>query len=109
MTTPMRIPSKIAEAIDTTMTSMEWSAAFLDHDKRVLMLVQALCEELHPLGDFSVPSVRSLNAWLDRDDRNERIRAGFDGRNYKALARRHGLSERQVRRIIDGPKKKPRK
>lgn len=38
--------------------------------------------------------------------RNDRIRAGFTGDNYADLAREHGLHPRQVRRIVDPPRRK---
>ena len=33
---------------------------------------------------------------------NARIKDQFDGANYAAIARRHGISVRQVRRIVHG-------
>ena len=101
----MRIPALMAQAVNRTMSSPEWAAALGEPEERGWLLVQALCEELHPEGALSVPSVQALTAWLERGDRDERIRAEFDGRNYDQLARRHRLSKRQVRRIVDGPRR----
>lgn len=39
---------------------------------------------------------------LQRDGRDREIRARFNGGNYRALARQFRLSERQVRKIING-------
>ena len=103
----MRVPSLMARAIERVMASSDWAAAVHDADKRAWLLLHALCEELHPIGPVSVPSVQALNAWLGRDERDERIRAEFDGRNYDVLARRHRLSKRQVRRIVDEPRRTP--
>lgn len=41
---------------------------------------------------------------LTRDGRNREIRARFDGTNYRALARQFRLTERHVRKIINGTK-----
>jgi Mor family transcriptional regulator len=38
--------------------------------------------------------------------RNDRIRQAFSGDNYAELAREHGLHPRQVRRIVQEPRKK---
>ena len=106
MTAPtMRAPAAMAAAIVRCMDSPEWAAAVADPDERAWLLLRALCEELHPLGAVSVPSEHALRRFLDRGDRDEAIRAGFDGRNYDELARRFRLSQRQVRRIVDEPRK----
>ena len=39
---------------------------------------------------------------LERDARDRDIRARFDGGNYRALAAQFRLSERQIRKIING-------
>ena len=39
---------------------------------------------------------------LRRDGRDREIRARFNGGNYRALAAQFGLSERQIRKIING-------
>lgn len=45
-----------------------------------------------------VPKLESLQ----RDGRDREIRARFNGSNYRALAIQFKLSERQVRKIING-------
>ena len=45
-----------------------------------------------------VPKLESL----EREGRDRVIRARFDGSNYRALASQFRLSERQVRKIING-------
>ena len=39
---------------------------------------------------------------LEREGRDRDIRSRFDGGNYRALARQYRLSERQIRKIING-------
>ena len=39
---------------------------------------------------------------LEREGRDREIRARFNGANYRALARQFRLSERQIRKIING-------
>ena len=45
-----------------------------------------------------IPKVESL----EREGRDREIRARFDGGNYRALAAQFRLSERQIRKIING-------
>lgn len=47
-----------------------------------------------------IPSAEDFWARLDREVRNERIRANFRGNNYAELAMAERLDERQVRRIV---------
>lgn len=39
---------------------------------------------------------------LEREGRDREIRARFDGGNYRPLAAQYRLSERQIRKIING-------
>ena len=55
----------------------------------------AICEAAE---GFTVPAP----IHLERRRRNAAIRREFSGRNWRSLARRHGLSVRQVRRIVTG-------
>lgn len=45
-----------------------------------------------------IPKIESV----ERAGRNREIRSRFDGRNYKQLARMFRMTERQVRKIING-------
>ena len=45
-----------------------------------------------------IPKLESL----EREGRDREIRARFDGGNYRALAAQFRLSERQIRKIING-------
>ena len=45
-----------------------------------------------------VPKIDSIN----RDARNRQIRELFDGHNYKSIDHQFRLSERQIRKIING-------
>ena len=103
---PPRAAVAMAAAIERTMGSIAWAAAVGDDGKRGWMMLEALCEELHPLGPVAAPSVARLREAADRRGRNEDIRAAFDGRNYRQLASRHRLSTRQIRRIVDEPRKR---
>lgn len=47
---------------------------------------------------ISVPDFEDLY----REERDRRIRAAFNGKNYGELSERFGISARQVRYIIDG-------
>jgi len=64
-------------------------------------IARVLVEELGGLR-VSVPDLHDLA----REERNIRMRAQFDGRNYFELAFRFGISVRQVRNIIDGERRK---
>ena len=48
--------------------------------------------------DLYIPKLESL----ERCGRDREIRARFDGGNYRALAAQFRLSERQIRKIING-------
>lgn len=48
--------------------------------------------------DLYIPKLESL----ERNGRDREIRARFDGGNYRALAAQFRLSERQIRKIING-------
>lgn len=48
--------------------------------------------------DLYIPKMESL----ERNGRDRDIRARFDGGNYRILARQFRLSERQIRKIING-------
>ena len=45
-----------------------------------------------------IPKIESL----EREGRDREIRARFDGGNYRALGAQYRLSERQIRKIING-------
>ena len=68
------------------------------------MLAAALC-------DANGDELRALRRgaellWsIHLERRNARIVAAFTGQNYSDLSARWGLSTRQIRRIVDAPKK----
>ena len=95
----------LAKALLRVMGSRDWMLALGDDEERAWLLMEAACEELHPLGPVQFPSVHMLRETVDRRDRNDAIREAFDGRNYRQLARRHRISTRQVRRIVDEPRR----
>lgn len=99
----MTVPKAVAAmsiAVESAMSDLRWDGT-LDKDERQWLLIEALCRELHPLGQVQVPSVQVLRETVKRQDRDEAIRREFDGRNYQALARKYGISKRQVRRVVD--------
>lgn len=86
------------------MNASEWIAATADPDEQDSLLIFALCREPHPLGSVASPSEAHLRQCAARRSRDEDIRAVFEW-NYAELARRHRLSTRQIRRIVDEPRK----
>ena len=60
----------------------------------VFLRLSALCGGQ----DLYVPKMETL----ERNGRDREIRARFDGGNYRILARQFRLSERQIRKIING-------
>lgn len=64
-----------------------------DPDAVALALVDAV-------GGRTLPTVRQVRREADRKRRDAAIRREFNGRNLAAVARRHGLSVRHVRRIL---------
>ena len=61
---------------------------------KVFVRLAALCGGQ----DLYIPKLESL----ERSGRDREIRARFDGGNYRALAVQFRLSERQIRKIING-------
>ena len=61
---------------------------------KVFLRLAALCGGQ----DLYVPKLESL----ERSGRDREIRARFNGGNYRALAAQFRLSERQIRKIING-------
>ena len=88
----------VASAVDAAMRSPEWLRHAADHDRRVCLIVEAVLDELHPLGPVQLPP--SIEAGISVAMRDRRIVAEFDGRNTAALARRYHLTRRQIYRII---------
>ena len=94
------IIATMARAIVRTLSAPEWVST-LDAEERAWLLLLAICEAIHPLGAVSVPSRDELIRIATRIDRDAQIWTEFDGRNYAELAVRHGLTTRQVRRIVE--------
>ena len=90
----------LAHAVRRVMYSKAWADAIGDPDERCYLVVEGVCEELHPLGPVQFPSVHALREALDREERNDAIRDAFDGRNYRQLGRKYKRSTRQIRRIV---------
>lgn len=98
MTAARNSVSGLLAAVWRTMRSPEWLAAVGDEEERATLIVLAVVDTL----DGAAPSATAVRAELDRARRNAKIRSQFSGANYGALAQRHGLSVRQVRRIVHG-------
>ena len=98
----------MADVIHATITSEAWR---FDDDVhvRVEMLTLALCEALSVRAGRSIPSVAQLRGAMDVRERNAAVKREFDGHNYFALAMRHRLSVRQVRRLLDDPRSERRR
>ena len=77
-----------------------WHAT-LDPVARAWIAMTILSDALHPLGEFTMPSIRVIEDAIDRGLRNQAIWRAFDGRNYDCLAARYGLTTRQIRRIVE--------
>ena len=66
-----------------------------DRDALSMLLLSALREH------FSGSQIYIPKAGERTCDRNKKIYAAFNGRNYLALARQYGLTERHVRAIVE--------
>lgn len=97
------VASEMADVIHATLTSEEWRSAG-EVRERVEMLTLALCDALSVRPGRSIPCAAQLRHDQDARERNAVMRRDFDGRNYLPLAVKHGLSVRQVRRILDDPR-----
>ena len=98
----------MADSILTTLASERYAKAADDEDRSWVLLLE-LCDALHPLGPIVVPHRSRVVELAHRLERDEEIRREFDGRNYEALAERHGLTTRRVRDIIGTRGWRPRK
>ena len=90
----------IAQAAQACMRSPQWLRAIDDDHERVWLMVEAVCDVLHRHGIRGIPSQAELRHEIDRAARDMAIIQGFDGRNYDALASKHHITTRQVRRIL---------
>ncbi|MXZ39818.1 MAG: hypothetical protein F4Z19_16515 [Holophagales bacterium] len=85
-------------AVWRVLRSPEWMAAVGDENERAALIVLAVADAL----DGSAPTAAAVRSEFRRARRNARIKDQFDGANYAAIAQRHGLSVRQIRRIVHG-------
>ena len=60
------------------------------------------CYVLDPMLATGATLIDSINYLLERGARDRDIRALFNGSNYRSLAAQFRLSERQIRKIING-------
>lgn len=97
--------AEMERCIHAVLADPEWAAA--DRDEQARRLVEALCAALHRPYGIRIPSVATIHRHVDRRRRNAEIRRAFGGRpaDYAALAAAHGLTVRQVRSIVDGPRR----
>ena len=85
-------------AIWRTLRSPEWLSAVGDEEERAALLALSVADALNG----SAPTTTAVRREFGRARRNVRIKRQFDGANYSTIAERHGLSVRQVRRIVHG-------
>ncbi len=90
-------PARIASSLDKALRSAAYRSAE-SHEDRVWVLTAAVSDALSPL----VPRAEAVRRELALRERDRRIREGFNGRNHEALAAAHGLTSRQVRRVLEG-------
>lgn len=83
-----------------------WAAA--DREAQVRRLTDALCDALSIGRPVRIPSADVLRRRRDLRRRNDEIRQAFDGTNYLEIALDHGLTTRQIRRIVDDPRTRRR-
>ena len=98
MTSTQDSVASLLLAVWRTLRSPEWLAAVGDEEERAALLVLAVADTLNG----SAPTATAVRKEFGRARRNARIKDQFDGANYAAIARRHGISVRQVRRIVHG-------
>lgn len=99
-----RFAAQVVRALIRAQASAAWNET-ADPEERAWLGMLAVCEHVHPLGETSAPAPHQVERTVGRVGRNEAMRRDFDGSNYAALGRRHGVSTRQVRRIVDRPRR----
>ena len=82
------------------LASGAYATAQSDYE-RAWFLTMAVCDALSP----TVPRSGAVRRELEQRLRDGDIRCDFNGINYAELAAKHRLSTRQVRRIVDDPRK----
>lgn len=65
-------------------------------EELAVQLTRAAAALGHGGADYYLPTFSFLN----RDERNERIRREFNGRNLKEVSRKYGVDKRTVYRIV---------
>lgn len=90
--------SRLLVVISRALAAPGWGMPMADHYERVKQVAEALADAM---GGETMPTSAALRREIDRANRDELIRDQFDdGLSYPVLAKRHGLSSRQVRRIV---------
>ena len=92
---------RILDALTRVVASPAFVVAAGNHEERAAMLLTAICQEIDGGRPVYLPSADRAQTLLDKRRREAALRAAFDGTNYGALAHRHGITVRQVRRIVD--------
>ena len=90
----------IFSTIEIAIQTAAWQEAQTPQ-RRALMLTTALCDALDGPRGVYIPHPDAARMLISRLDTYAAIRAQFNGANHAELAKRHGVSERQVRRIVD--------
>ncbi|HEB94333.1 MAG TPA: hypothetical protein ENI94_12910 [Gammaproteobacteria bacterium] len=91
----VNLKARLVRAVRTATGMHEHLAVPIADD-----ILQCLCEE-YGASEVYIPSSKKLKTHV----RNRDIRESFNGANHAELAKKYGITERQVRRILCQEKK----
>ena len=97
-----KIVDQMIDATLTVMASRRYTENADDDLFQATQIVIAICEAIHDDARVYIPSGNTIRKSLQLPDRNQEIKRAFDGRNYNAIAKHYGLTNRQIRRILHG-------
>ena len=98
---PKPVTRELRAAIAGALASGDWRRAS-DDAARVEVLLFAILDPLHWLSPVNAPHPNRVRLADRRERRNAKIRAAFNGRNYRELSEKFRLTTRQIRRITNG-------
>lgn len=97
----LKLPEGYPEILGVIASGVYIELAERGHKPSASDIALACAERVRKVlggGDLYLPNGRYWEASL----RANKIRASFNGRNYRELAREFGITEMRVRQIIDG-------